>query len=67
MKSIRKHINRLYLDPNNYRFIDKPEYKKVVEDRRISSVQKRTRFLLTGKKNEYIQDLIASFKENGFL
>lgn len=68
MKSITRHINRLFLDPNNYRFIDKPEYKKVSDDMLTDpQIQRRTRFLLTGKNNEYIQDLIASFKENGFL
>ena len=28
-KPIKKHLNRLLLDPNNYRFIDRPEYKPV--------------------------------------
>jgi AAA15 family ATPase/GTPase len=67
-KSIYKHIDRLFLDPNNYRLIDRPEYKPVLEDN-ISDpdVQKRTRFLLLGKNNENVKDLIASFKENGFL
>lgn len=68
MKAITRHINRLFLDPNNYRFIDKPEYKRVSDDMLTDpQIQKRTRFLLTGRNNEYIQDLIASFKENGFL
>lgn len=68
IRQITRHINRLYLDPNNYRFIDKPEYQKVPESMITDlQVQKRTRFLLTGKNNELIQDLLASFKENGFL
>ena len=68
MRSITRHLNRLFLDPNNYRFIDKPEYKRVLDDMLIDpQIQKRIRFLLTGGNNEHIQDLIVSFKENGFL
>ncbi len=68
MKPITADIKRLYLDPNNYRFIDKPEYKKVSDEKLTDpQVQKRTRFLLTGRNNELIQDIVISFKENGFL
>jgi len=68
MRTITRHINRLFLDPNNYRFIDKPEYKRVSDDMLTDpQIQKRTRFLLTGRNNENIQDLITSFKQNGFL
>lgn len=64
----KKHIKNLLLDPNNYRFIDKPGYKKVPEDKIADTqVQKRTESFLLGKNNENIKDLIASFKENGFL
>ena len=31
-KPIKKHLNRLLLDPNNYRFIDRPEYKQVSDE-----------------------------------
>jgi AAA15 family ATPase/GTPase len=65
---IKKHINRLLLDPNNYRFIDRPDYKHVpdaqVADERI---QQRTVSFIVGKNNENISDLITSFKTNGFL
>ncbi|MCP4347110.1 MAG: AAA family ATPase [Desulfobacterales bacterium] len=68
MKPIKIHIRKFNLDPNNYRFIDKPEYNKVSEEKITDlQIQKRTRFLLTGRNNELIQDLIISFKENGFL
>lgn len=68
MKTIIRHIKRLFLDPNNYRFVDKPEYKRVPDDMLIDpQIQKRTRFLLSGKNNDNLQDLITSFKENGFL
>lgn len=67
-KIIRRHVKRLLLDPNNYRFIDRKEYKKVPKDNIPDlQVQKRTRNFLLGKSNENIKDLIASFKENGFL
>jgi AAA15 family ATPase/GTPase len=65
---IEKHIDSLLLDPNNYRFIDKSEYKFVPENQ-ISDerIQQRTLNLLVGKNNENIKDLIVSFKSNGFL
>jgi AAA15 family ATPase/GTPase len=65
---IEKHINSLLLDPNNYRFIDKSEYK-FVPDSQITDehIQQRTLNLLVGKNNENIKDLIISFKSNGFL
>ncbi|MCI0470148.1 MAG: AAA family ATPase, partial [Candidatus Aminicenantes bacterium] len=67
-ESIYKHIDRLYLDPNNYRLIDHPEYRQVPDDK-ISDplVQKRTRSLILGRNNENVKDLIDSFKENGYL
>jgi AAA15 family ATPase/GTPase len=65
---ITGHVNKLLLDPNNYRFIDKKDYKKV-EDKNIADpqIQKRTMHFLLGENRENIKDLIASFKENGFL
>lgn len=67
-KRISKHIDRLLLDPNNYRFIDKSEYK-FVSDEQLSDdrVQQRTINFIAGKNNENINDLIVSFKTNGFL
>ena len=65
---IIKHINRLLLDPNNYRFIDKPEYRSVPDDQVADPrVQQRTLNFIAGKNNENISDLITSFKSNGFL
>lgn len=65
---IKKHIDRLLLDPNNYRFIDKAEYK-FVADEELSNprIQQRTQNFLQGNKNSNILDLISSFKSNGFL
>ncbi len=65
---ITRHLNRLFLDPNNYRFIDKSDYKVVPDDQiKDLRVQQRTFNLLAGKNNENILDLIVSFKTNGFL
>ena len=65
---IKKHIDRLLLDPNNYRFIDKADYKPIPDiqlaDERI---QQRTRNFIEGKNNDNIKDLIVSFTTNGFL
>ncbi|KAA8485883.1 AAA15 family ATPase/GTPase [Arcticibacter tournemirensis] len=67
-KRIVRHIDRLLLDPNNYRFIDRPEYK-VVPDNELADtrVQMRTLNFLLGKNNDNISDLLSSFKTNGFL
>lgn len=65
---IVKHIDRLILDPNNYRFIDRADYKHVpdelVADARI---QLRTINFILGKNHENVKDLISSFTANGFL
>ena len=65
---IKRHINRLLLDPNNYRFIDRVDYKPVPDDKITDlRVQQRTSNFIAGKNNENISDLITSFKTNGFL
>lgn len=67
-KYISRHLDRLLLDPNNYRFIDHRDYTKVPEEEVAEKrVQLRTYNLLVGKNNEYIRDLIGSFKANGVL
>ncbi len=67
-KRIVRHLDRLLLDPNNYRFIDKKEYKEVPEDKvDDTNVQKRTQKFLLGKNNSNVEDLIRSFTANGFL
>lgn len=67
-KRITKHIKNLLLDPNNYRFIDRPDYKPVADDQVADiRVQQRTMNFVAGKNNENISDLITSFKTNGFL
>lgn len=64
----RVSLRSLYLDPNNFRIIHEPDQKQVpdaaVKDR---DVMQRTMRLLCGDKNQNIQDLIESFKANGYL
>lgn len=67
-KQISKHLDRLLLDPNNYRFIDSKDYKPIPENQAGDSrIQQRTLNLIMGKNQESIQDLISSFTTNGFL
>lgn len=67
-KYITKHIDRLLLDPNNYRFIDNLDYKPVgKKDIADARIQQRTYNFLVGKEEVNIQDLIKSFKYNGVL
>ncbi|MEM6248823.1 AAA family ATPase [Shewanella vaxholmensis] len=62
------NLKNLYLDPNNYRFIDNKKHV-YVEDWLVTDpkVQKSTRLFIEGKNQENIKDLIASFKSNGFM
>lgn len=62
-------LSSLYLDPNNYRFIDSEHYKGPVrdEDSFRPEVQLRTRQLLLGEKQGNVEDLTASFQQNGWL
>ena len=61
-------LSRLYLDPNNFRFIDLPEYKHVApKDAFDADVQRRTNGFILGRSQENVRDLIASIKENGWL
>ncbi|MCA0426417.1 MAG: AAA family ATPase [Bacteroidetes bacterium] len=62
------HIDQIILDPNNYRFIDKVEYKQVPEEQLSDDrIQLRTLNFIWGRSQDNIKDLITSFKENGFL
>ncbi len=65
---LSRNLKNLYLDPNNYRFVDNENHKFVVEDNLLDSqVQKRTRTFIEGRGQENIRDLLASFKANGYL
>ncbi len=61
-------LKSLYLDPNNYRFIDAENYVDVDDAQAFSAdVQRRTTHFILGKNAENVRDLIESFKKNGFL
>ncbi|MFL5348988.1 MAG: AAA family ATPase [Hyalangium sp.] len=61
-------LDQLFLDPNNYRFIDKPDYVRVPQDKVFDAdVQRRTMLLVLGERQSEVQDLIDSFKKNGWL
>lgn len=65
---ISKNLKNLFLDPNNYRFVDNDQHKPVLEKDFLDPViQRRTRNFIEGTRQENIRDLIASFKANGFL
>lgn len=68
----RRHnvnLRNLYLDPNNYRFIDEDAYTKVEHESGLTreDVQRRTMQLVLGKHAENVKDLIDSFRKSGFL
>ena len=61
-------LANLYLDPNNFRFADNPDYHHVAaEDLFKADVQRLAQTFVAGKSQEHIRDLIDSIKENGWL
>ena len=61
-------LKRLYLDPNNYRFVDHSDYRPVPPDHVFDAdAQRRTTGFVLGRGQEHVQDLIASIKANGWL
>ncbi len=61
-------LARLYLDPNNFRFVDHPEYGSVPPERVFDAdVQRRTTGFVLGRQQENVRDLVASIKANGWL
>ena len=65
---ISRNLKNFYLDPNNYRFVDKEKYKHVPDEKIIDvDIQKRTRDFIEGKHREGVKTLLDSFKANGFL
>ena len=61
-------LRSLYLDPNNFRFVDHREYRPIRADRIFEEdVQRRTTGFVLGRSQENVQDLVASIKENGWL
>ncbi|AVM73624.1 DUF6710 family protein [Magnetospirillum gryphiswaldense] len=64
----RVSLRSLFLDPNNYRIIHEPDQKQVLDSEvKNRDVMQRTMRLLCGDKNQNIQDLMESFKANGYL
>ncbi|MGG5290450.1 AAA family ATPase [Pseudomonas shirazensis] len=64
----RFSIRNLHLDPNNYRIIHEEEQIDVPDEHaKDKIVAQRTLRLITGERNQHIQDLIDSFKTNGYL
>jgi len=65
---ISRNLKNFYLDPNNYRFVDKEKYTHVADEKIINiDIQKRTRDFIEGKHREGVKTLLDSFKANGFL
>lgn len=61
-------LKNLYLDPNNFRLIHEAAQVNVPDDRvKEKDVINRTYRLIVGDKNQNIQDLVESFKSNGYL
>ena len=61
-------LKSLYLDPNNYRFVDHPDYRPVPPDHVFDAdVQRRTTVFVLGRNQENVRDLAASIKANGWL
>ncbi len=64
----RVSLRNLYLDPNNFRLIHEPDQKSVPDEQvKERNIAQRTMRLLAGERNQNIQDLIESFKANGYL
>jgi AAA15 family ATPase/GTPase len=59
-------LKDLFLDTNNYRFIDSRDYNRT-DDYMNKKNQSNTEKLIRGESNLNIKDLIESFKTNGFL
>jgi AAA15 family ATPase/GTPase len=59
------HIENLFLDPNNYRFIDNEAYEQIDAENLFNiKIQRRTLKFL---ENKGLDDLENSFKKNGYL
>jgi len=67
-KTRKISLRNLYLDPNNFRLIHETDQINV-SDHKIKErdVANRTYRLIVGDKNQQIQDLVESFKSNGYL
>ena len=61
-------LKRLYLDPNNFRFVDHPDYRPVPPEHVFDAdVQRRTTGFVLGRGQDHVRDLVDSIKANGWL
>ena len=61
-------LGSLFLDPNNFRFLDHPEYRPIAAENLFDvDVQRRTTGFVLGRHQESVRDLIDSIKANGWL
>ena len=61
-------LGSLFLDPNNFRFLDHPEYRPIAAENLFDGdVQRRTTGFVLGRHQESVRDLIDSIKANGWL
>ena len=61
-------LEKLFLDPNNYRLRSHPNYLSVDEANLTKpAIQSRTYNMISGTGNIKIYDIIESLKANGFL
>ncbi|KGO92309.1 ParB/RepB/Spo0J family partition protein [Flavobacterium subsaxonicum] len=71
MNTINIPLDKLFLDPDNYRLRSKPQYVQMpdlTDDKVIgTALQQRTFNLVAGKNNIEIKDLVDSLRSNGFL
>ena len=63
-----RSLGSLFLDPNNFRFFDHPEYRPITAENLFDvDVQRRTTGFVLGRHQENVRDLIDSIKANGWL
>ena len=61
-------LKNLYLDPNNFRFVDHTDYREVSDERVFDEdVQRRTTRLVLGRNQDDVSDLVDSILENGWI
>src|SRR2546425_2481211 len=67
-KAIDIEVKDLLLDPNNYRFIDNPSYKKKIKTKyHLVSVQESTLRLLEQDRTYQLEELKKSIRTNGYV
>ena len=68
LKAKEIEVSRLLLDPNNYRFLDNPNYKKKLRGKyHVEAVQEATLRLLEQDKRYQLNELKNSILANGYV